>query len=71
MAIEASKRARQNPLPPQIFMGGFLGIAAQGFLAVGVIFYIMPWVGLGLLDTARDVAAFDLPMRVLQLHWGA
>lgn len=57
-------------LTVQVFMGGFLGIAAQGFLAVGVIFYIMPWIGLGLLDTARDVAAFDLPMRVLQLYWG-
>jgi hypothetical protein len=30
-------------------------------------FYIMPWIGLGLLDTARDVAAFDLPMRMLRL----
>jgi hypothetical protein len=54
----------------QVFMGGFLGIAAQGFLAVSVIFYIMPWIGLELLDTARDVAAFDLPMRVMGLFWG-
>jgi hypothetical protein len=34
------------------------------------IFYILPWVGLGLLDTARDVAAFDLPRRVLALLRG-
>jgi hypothetical protein len=54
----------------QVFAGGLLGIAAQAFLAVGVIFYIMPWIGLGLLDTARDVAAFDVPGRVLALFWG-
>jgi hypothetical protein len=35
-----------------------------------VIFYMMPWIGLGLLDTARDVADFDLPGRVLPLLWG-
>jgi hypothetical protein len=57
-------------LTSQVFLGALLGIAAQAFLAVGVIFYIMPWIGLGLLDTARDVAAFDLPGRVLALMWG-
>jgi hypothetical protein len=51
-------------------VGALLGIAVQAFLAVGVIFYIMPWIGLGLLDTARDVADFDLPGRVLRLFWG-
>jgi hypothetical protein len=54
----------------QAFVGAFLGFAAQVFLAVVVIFYIMPGIGLGLLDTARDVAAFDLPMRVSQLYRG-
>jgi hypothetical protein len=44
--------------------------AAQAFLAVGVIFYILPWVGLGLLETARKVADFDLPGRVLAVLWG-
>jgi hypothetical protein len=39
-------------------------------LAVGVIFYVLPWMGLELLDTARAVAEFDLPMRVLGLWWG-
>jgi hypothetical protein len=53
----------------QVFAGAFLGIAAQAFLAIGVIFYILPWLGFGLLDTAREVAAFDLPMRVLRLWW--
>jgi hypothetical protein len=48
-------------LTSQVFVGALLGIAAQAFLAVGVIFYILPWIGFGLLDTARDVAAFDLP----------
>jgi hypothetical protein len=57
-------------LTVQVFVGAFLGIAAQAFLAVGVIFYIMPWIGLGLLDTAREVADFDLPGRVLPLLWG-
>jgi hypothetical protein len=57
-------------LTSQVFLGALLGIAAQAFLAVGVIFYIMPWIGLGLLDTARDVADFDLPGRVLRLFWG-
>jgi hypothetical protein len=29
--------------------------------------YIMPWLGFGLLDMARDVAAFNLPARLGQL----
>jgi hypothetical protein len=54
----------------QVFLGAFLGSAAQFALAVGVIFYVLPWMSLGLLDTARAVAEFDLPMRVLGLWWG-
>ena len=54
----------------QVFVGAFLGIAAQFVLAIGVIFYVLPWMGLELLDTARAVAEFDLPMRVLRLWWG-
>jgi hypothetical protein len=54
----------------QVFLGAFLGIAAQFVLAIGVIFYVLPWMGLELLDTARVVAEFDLPMRVLGLWWG-
>jgi hypothetical protein len=34
---------------------------------VVIIGYVMPWLGLGLLDMARDVAAFNLPARVGQL----
>jgi hypothetical protein len=58
-------------LAGQVFLGALLGIAAQAFLAVGVIFYILPWVGLGLLETAREVADFHLPGRVLAVFWGA
>jgi len=43
---------------------------AQALLAFGVLFYLLPWMGLGLLDTARELAEFDLPMRVLRLWWG-
>jgi hypothetical protein len=48
----------------QVAGGVFLGVAAQALLAVGLIRYVMPWAGLGLLDMARAVAAFDLPARV-------
>jgi len=42
-------------------------IAAQVFLVVFIIGYVMPFFGLELLDMARDVAAFNLPARVGQL----
>lgn len=49
-------------------IGGYLlGIAAQLLLLMGVIGYVMPWLGLGLLDLARAVAASNLPMRTWQL----
>ena len=54
----------------QVLVGAFLGIAAQALLAIGVLFYLLPWMGLELLDTARAVAEFDLPMRLLRLWWG-
>jgi hypothetical protein len=44
-----------------------LGIAAQALLVWGLIFHIMPWIGLDLLDMARAVAAFDLPMQLWQI----
>jgi hypothetical protein len=37
---------------------------------IGVIFSMLPWMGLELLDTARAVAEFDLSMRVLGLRSG-
>jgi hypothetical protein len=57
-------------LTGQMFAGAFLGIVAQGFLVWGLIFHLMPWIGLDLLHMARAVAAFDLPMRVARLVAG-
>ncbi len=57
-------------LTVQMFAGAFLGIAAQAFLAWVLIFDVMPAIGLGLLDTARAVAAFNLPARIGQLFAG-
>jgi hypothetical protein len=47
--------------------GAILGIAAQGLLFWVIIFYVPPFFGLGLLDLARDLAAFNLPAQVAQL----
>jgi len=54
-------------LTAQVALGAALGIAAQAFLVVVIIGYIMPWLGLGLLDMAREVAAYNPPARVEQL----
>ena len=54
-------------LTAQVAVGAASGIAAQAFLVVVIIGYIMPFFGLELLDMARDVAAFNLPARVGQL----
>jgi hypothetical protein len=51
-------------LTAQVAMGTALGIAAQVLLVVGIIGYVMPWLGLALLEVARDVAAYNLPARV-------
>jgi hypothetical protein len=57
-------------LTVQMFAGAGLGIAAQALLAWGLIFHVMPWIGLDLLNMARAVATFDLPARVGQLFAG-
>jgi hypothetical protein len=57
-------------LTSQVFVGALLGVAAQAFLVIVVIFHLLPWFGLGLLGMASDVAEFDLPLRVLKLFWG-
>jgi hypothetical protein len=44
----------------QIVAGAILGIAAQAILIVGILGYLMPWLGLGLLDMARSIAEFNL-----------
>lgn len=66
-------------LTAQMFAGAFLGVVvalalACGtllFIAWGLIFHLMPWIGLDLLDMARAVAAFDLPARVAQFFAGS
>jgi hypothetical protein len=51
----------------QLFIGGLLGIAAQGFLVYVVMGLVLPWFGLDLLDLARGVAALDLPGALMRL----
>jgi hypothetical protein len=58
-------------LTGQTFAGVFLGIAAQAFLAWGILYHVLPWLGLDLLEMARAVADFDLPARVSGLFTGA
>jgi hypothetical protein len=55
----------------QVFLGGLVGIAAQGFLVYVVIGLVLPWFGLDLLELARAVAAADLPRTVLIRITGA
>ena len=57
-------------LTVQMFAGAGLGIAALGLLVWGLIFHLMPALGLDLLDMARAVAVFDIPMRIGQLFAG-
>ena len=57
-------------LTVQMFAGAFLGIAAQAFLAWGLIFHVMPSISVDLLDMARAIACFNLPTKVAQLFAG-
>jgi hypothetical protein len=57
-------------LTAQVALGVVLGIAAQALLVWGLIFHAMPAVGLGLFDVARDLAALDLPGRLIQFLAG-
>lgn len=50
--------------------GAVLGLLAQFLLAYGTLVYLMPWLGLNLLDLARGLAALDLPTRFGQLFAG-
>jgi hypothetical protein len=54
-------------LTAQVAAGAALGIAAQAFLVIVLIGYVMPLFGLELLGMARDVATFNLPARMGQL----
>jgi len=49
----------------QLVGGAILGVAVQFALIYAVFGYVMPWLGLELLDMARAVAAFDLPGRII------
>ena len=51
-------------LTSQWSVGIALGIAAQFILLWFITGQIMPWLGIGLLDLARDIEAFNLPLRV-------
>jgi hypothetical protein len=48
----------------QLVGGAILGILVQFALIYVVFGYVMPWLGLELLDVARAVADFDLPGRI-------
>jgi hypothetical protein len=54
-------------LTAQTFLGAGLGVAAQALLAIGIIGYVLPWLGLHLLDVARDITDFNLPDQVWAL----
>jgi hypothetical protein len=57
-------------LTGQVFVGGASGNCSAGIFGDrrDLLFFALHW--LRLLDTARDVAAFDLPGKVLSLLWG-
>jgi hypothetical protein len=50
--------------------GAVLGLLMQFLLAYGMLAYLMPWLGLNLLDLARGLAALDLPTRIGQFFGG-
>jgi len=54
-------------LAAQTVIGAFFLLLAQAILLVGIIGYIMPWLGWGILDLVRTVAAFNLPSRLFRL----
>jgi hypothetical protein len=54
-------------LTGQIAVGAVLGLAAQIAVVVGMIGYVMPWLGFGLLDLAQATATLNLPLRLAQL----
>jgi Domain of unknown function (DUF4062) len=54
-------------LTAQVALGVILGVSIQALLAYGLIFHIMPAIGLSVLDVARTLAGLELPARVLWL----
>jgi hypothetical protein len=51
----------------QVVGGAILGVGAQAILVFLLVGVVLPWFGLDLLDMARAVTEFDLPMRMGQL----
>ena len=72
MPLRGGVKRRDRPLlaailTAQMFGGAALGLAAQAVLAVVVIGYVLPAVGLNLLDLAVRTAEFNLPFRAIAL----
>jgi hypothetical protein len=71
LAVPAFDRAwLAIALTGQIFLGAVLGIVAQAVLAWGLIFRVMPWIGLHLLSLCVKLADFNLPHKVAVLFTG-
>jgi hypothetical protein len=51
----------------QVVLGVALGIVAQASLVLVILRYAMPFLGVGILQMARAVAAYDLPGRIFGL----
>ena len=51
----------------QTALGVLLGFIAQGAIAVGLIFYVMPWLGFDLLGLAQATADLEIPRRLISL----
>ncbi len=54
-------------LTGQMFAGAFFGIAAQAILAWGLLFHLMPAIGLDLLWLCQKLAELDLPGKFFHL----
>ncbi len=54
-------------LTGQMFAGALLGIAAQAFLAWGLLYHLVPWIGLDLLWLCRQLARLHLPVKFFHL----
>jgi hypothetical protein len=54
-------------LTSQMFAGAFLGIAAQAFLAWGLLFFVMPTMRIDLLWLCQQLAELDVPGKFFHL----
>jgi hypothetical protein len=58
-------------LTGQMFAGAVLGIVAQTLLAWGLVFHVMPAIGLDLLWLCEQLANFNLPSQLYNLFTSA